>query len=179
MADEEKRLNGADEQPSYSALPENGETVSVDLGFTGNYTHGMDAKGRLIVPAAFREGLGRKFAVCLSPDFKSVALYPLKEWVSRRDEYIALCARDATMRRVLDQFTKYSYVDSEMDGQGRLLLPSVLRGRFLADSREVDVNGSYDHIVVEDSRRSRQEDEDFERDFDDVLSMIASVQKNG
>ena len=69
MADEEKRLNGADEQPSSSALPENGETVSVDLGFTGNYTHGMDAKGRLIVPAAFRDGLGRKFAVCLSPDF--------------------------------------------------------------------------------------------------------------
>ena len=148
-----------------------------DLGFTGNYTHGLDAKGRLIIPASFREALGAKFAVCLSPDFRAIALYPLKAWVDRRNEYIELCKKNATMRRVLDQFTKYSYVDSEMDAQGRLLLPSVLRSRFLNEIREVDVNGAYDHIIVEDSRLSRKCDEDFDLECPDVLSMIAAVQQ--
>lgn len=176
MADEREVRTDAQEQPAASAVSVS-EYSLLDLGFTGNYTHGLDAKGRLIIPASFREALGDRFAVCLSPDFHSIALYPLKAWVQRRDEYIALCQKNATLRKVLDQFTKYSYVDSEMDAQGRLLLPSVLRNRFLSDVREVDVNGAYDHIIVEDSRLSRKADEDFDLECPDVLSMIAGVQK--
>lgn len=174
---EDRELHAEANAQAASAAVHAPELTVLDLGFTGNYTHGLDAKGRLIIPASFREGLGQKFAVCLSPDFKTIALYSLSAWVNRRNEYIALCQKDATMRRILDQFTKYSYVDSEMDAQGRLLLPSVLRTRFLSDTREVDVNGAYDHIIVEDSRKSRKADEDFDLDYPDVLGMIAKVQK--
>ncbi len=148
-----------------------------DLGFTGNYTHGLDAKGRLIIPVVFRDALGPKFAVCPSPDFKKIAVYPLKAWVERRNEYLSLCRKDAEMRRILDRFTKYSYVDSEMDSQGRLLLPSALRTKLLGDTKDVDINGSYDHIVVQDARKSEAEDALFEEDFPDVYAVVARVQK--
>ncbi len=148
-----------------------------ELGFTGKYTHGLDAKGRIIVPVAFRSALGEKFAVCPSPDFRDIAVYPLSAWVSRRDEYVALCQKDAVIRRILDQFTKYSYVDSEMDAQGRLLLPASLRAKLLGDSREVDINGSYDHIIVQDSRRGDETDRRFEEEFPDVYAFVSAVQK--
>ena len=49
-------------------------------GFHGTFLHGLDSKGRMIVPVAFREALGDKFYVCLTPDFKAIALYPESEW---------------------------------------------------------------------------------------------------
>ncbi len=147
------------------------------LGFTGQYTHGLDAKGRVIIPVAFRSALGNRFAVCPSPDFKDIAVYPLKAWVDRRDEYLELCREDATMRRILDQFTKYSYVDSEMDVQGRLLLPAALRAKLLGDTKEVDINGSYDHIIVQDSKCGDDADRKFAEDFPDVYAFVSRVQK--
>ena len=53
-------------------LPETQKTSAAEkkfLGFVGSYTHGIDSKGRLIVPAGFREALGQQFAVCPTPDF--------------------------------------------------------------------------------------------------------------
>ena len=45
----------------------NGGPVSF-LGFVGSYTHGIDAKGRMIIPASFREPLGSRFAVAPTPE---------------------------------------------------------------------------------------------------------------
>ncbi len=175
MEDNRDAKTGADTSATAVSMPS--ADASWDLGFTGNYTHGLDAKGRLIIPVAFREALGPKFAVCPSPDFKKIAVYPLRAWVERRNEYLALCRRDAEIRRILDMFTKYSYVDSEMDTQGRLLLPASLRTKLLGDTKDVDINGSYDHIVVEDARKSEAEDARFEEDFPDVYAVMARVQK--
>ena len=147
------------------------------LGFTGQYSHGLDAKGRIIVPVAFRPALGNRFAVCPSPDFRDIAVYPLKAWIDRRDEYLELCKKNAMMRRVLDQFTKYRYVDSEMDIQGRLLLPAALRTKLLGDTKEVDINGSYDHIIVQDRKCGNEADLQFMKDFPDVYAFVSSVQK--
>ena len=90
---------------------------------------------------------------------------------------LALCRKDASIRRILDQFTKYSYVDSEMDAQGRLLLPQALRNKMLGDAKEVDINGSYDHIIVQDSRRGIDEDTRFLEDFPDVYAVVSTAQQ--
>ena len=168
---EDQQAQPAQVSASASTLPD------FDLGFTGKYTHGLDSKGRLIVPAAFRAALGDRFAVCPSPDFRNIAIYPIRAWVERRNEYVALCRKDASVRRILDMYTKYSFVDSEMDTQGRLLLPFTLRQKMLGDAKEVDVDGSYDHIVVQDSRKGEDEDARFSEDFPDVYAFVASIQK--
>ena len=49
-------------------------------GFRGAYVHGLDTKGRMIVPASFRQALGDRFYICMTPDFKAIAIYPQHEW---------------------------------------------------------------------------------------------------
>ena len=48
-------------------------------GFKGEYNHTVDAKGRLIVPAKFREALGETFVVTKGLD-GCLFLYPNEEW---------------------------------------------------------------------------------------------------
>ena len=55
--------------------------------FIGSYSHSLDAKGRLVVPLAFREQLGETFCIAPSFDFKSIALYPTLMWARMRDRY--------------------------------------------------------------------------------------------
>ena len=147
------------------------------LGFVGSYTHGIDAKGRMIIPAAFREALGSKFAVSPTPDFKAVAIYSLAGWKERRDELVHLVKINAKAQRLLDQFSKYSYVDCEADAQGRLLLPQKIRTWRLGDAREVDVNGAVSHIRVMPADDGRKQDLDFDEEFADPLALIAEIQK--
>ena len=52
--------------------------------FMGEYQHTVDAKGRLIMPAKFRDELGEKFIVTRGLD-QCLFVYPLVEW-SRQEE---------------------------------------------------------------------------------------------
>lgn len=147
------------------------------LGFVGSFTHGIDAKGRMIIPAPFREPLGSRFAVAPTPDFKAVALYPIAGWLERRDELLSLVHVDARAQRLLDQFSKYSYVDCESDAQGRLLLPQKIRAWRLGDAREVDVNGATSHIRILPAADSREQDRLFDEEFADPLALMAQMQQ--
>ncbi len=67
---EESRGVSSGAGPGDAAVSASMDAPQWDLGFTGKYTHGLDAKGRLIIPVAFREALGTRFAVCPCPAFK-------------------------------------------------------------------------------------------------------------
>ncbi|MBR7189319.1 MAG: MraZ N-terminal domain containing protein, partial [Clostridia bacterium] len=48
--------------------------------FSGNYTHNIDPKGRVTIPAAYREALGDHFTIGLNNEFNAIALYPTEKW---------------------------------------------------------------------------------------------------
>lgn len=177
MPNDDARLSNAMESAADGQNHDGNTEKQPFLGFVGSYTHGIDAKGRMIIPASFREPLGTPFAVAPTPDFKAVALYPISGWLQRRDELIALVKINAQAQRLLDQFSKYSYVDCESDAQGRVLLPQKIRSWRLGDTREVDVNGATTHIRVMPAADSRQQDLNFDQEFADPLAMIAAMQK--
>lgn len=175
-------LQGAPNGAENPDAPEHGSTGPGGgglpfLGFLGSFTHGIDAKGRMIIPASFRDALGSRFAVCPTPDFKAIALYPIDGWIGRRDEMLRLLQLDARLQPLVDQFSKYSFVDCESDAQGRLLLPQKIRAWRLGDAREVDVNGAVSHVRIVPAALSREQDQHFDENFDDVLAMIAEIQK--
>ena len=147
------------------------------LGFVGSYPHSIDAKGRMIIPAAFREPLGSRFAVAPSPDFKAVALYPIRDWVNRRNELVSIVRRRPVAQPILDEFTKYSYTDCESDTQGRLLLPQRIRAWRLGDAREVEVNGAYDHIRIIPASAGQEQDRAFNEKYPDPLAFLTSLQE--
>ena len=146
------------------------------LGFVGSYPHSIDAKGRMIIPAAFREALGERFAVAPSPDFQAVALYPIADWIARRDDLAAIAHRKPVAQPILDTFTKYSFTDCEADAQGRLLLPSRIRAWRLGDAWDVEVNGANDHIRIISASAGKDQDRAFDEKYPDPLAFLTSLQ---
>ena len=93
--------------------------------FIGEYNHTIDAKGRLIVPAKFREQLGDEFVVTKGLDGCLFA-YADSEWKSLEEKLYALPLTNANARK----FTRFFLAGAcacEFDKQGRILLPAVLR----------------------------------------------------
>ena len=178
--DQDDRL--ADRQPEAEQTPDsskNREEETEFFGFVGSYSHSIDTKGRVIIPADFREALGKRFAVCPTPDFKAVGIYTLAGWKQRQRYLVSMLDKDAEAQDMLDQFSKYSYINCETDAQGRLLLPQGIRTELLNDVRNVDVNGATTHIRLLSSDASKEEDRLFREKFPDPLAALAEMQRHG
>ena len=50
------------------------------MAFSGSFEHSLDGKGRVIIPASFREALGENFTITINPTRTAVAIYPKADW---------------------------------------------------------------------------------------------------
>ncbi|MCM3594413.1 division/cell wall cluster transcriptional repressor MraZ [Metabacillus idriensis] len=92
--------------------------------FMGEYHHTIDAKGRMIVPAKFREELGETFVITRGLD-QCLFGYPMSEWKLIEDKLKALplTKKDA---RAFTRFFFSGAVECELDKQGRINLAGPL-----------------------------------------------------
>ncbi|EUJ35899.1 division/cell wall cluster transcriptional repressor MraZ [Brochothrix thermosphacta] len=92
--------------------------------FMGEYAHNIDVKGRLIMPAKFREQLGEHFVVTRGLD-KCLFVYPMYEWeiLAAKLRELPLTKKDA---RAFSRFFLSGAVECELDKQGRINLPQNL-----------------------------------------------------
>ena len=111
----------------------------------GEYTHVIDAKGRLFIPAKFRDELGYSFVITKGLS-RCLSIYPMQEWERFEAKINALPTRQA---RSVQLFFIASSQDCELDGQGRVLIPQKLREYAGLDKNTV-VAGMTDHIEVWD-----------------------------
>ena len=93
--------------------------------FVGEFNHSIDAKGRVIVPARFRDILGSRFKIGVSLD-PCLTIYSNESWESFYEGLESLPANSEKMRSVVRYFTAGTF-EVELDGQGRILLPQQLR----------------------------------------------------
>ncbi len=93
--------------------------------FMGEYQHSLDDKGRLTIPAKFRNGLGDRFIATKGLD-NCLFLYPLPEWeqIELKLKTLPFTRADA---RAFMRFFFSGAVDCELDKQGRINLPPTLR----------------------------------------------------
>jgi len=94
--------------------------------FAGSEQHALDHKGRLIVPARFRERLGPQFVLTITPPDQCLALYPTATWIEFCGRLEAVRNKDDRYRRYL----RYLFSHSEevgCDSQGRVVVPALLR----------------------------------------------------
>jgi len=94
--------------------------------FKGTYHHRIDAKGRLPVPAAFRRLLGDEGLVVVTLLDQCLALYSPAEWAKLEAQLAALPAFSKPVK-ALTRLLASRAADCEIDVQGRILLPPVLR----------------------------------------------------
>ena len=92
----------------------------------GEYSHNIDAKGRLIIPAKFRDDLGEHFVITKGME-NCLYVYPEDEWTTFEAKLNALPTTTDKKARALAYFFQGSATDGDLDKQGRTLIPSVLR----------------------------------------------------
>jgi MraZ protein len=97
--------------------------------FRGNHPTRVDEKGRLKVPAEFKRVIDEKYAqkfYITSLDGIVAQVYPFEEWERIEQKLAALSTYNPTKKKFLTRTNYYGQV-VEMDGQGRLLVPQILR----------------------------------------------------
>jgi transcriptional regulator MraZ len=92
--------------------------------FMGEYHHNVDTKGRLIVPAKFREDLGEMFVLTRGLD-QCLFGYPLNEWkiIEEKLKGLPMTKKDA---RAFTRFFFSGATECEIDKQGRINISSPL-----------------------------------------------------
>lgn len=93
--------------------------------FMGEYNHTVDAKGRVIVPFKFREQLGEEFVVTKGLD-GCLFVYENSEWKILEEKLHTLPLTNTNARK-FSRFFLAGATTCEVDKQGRILLPAVLR----------------------------------------------------
>lgn len=93
--------------------------------FMGEYHHTIDEKGRMIIPAKFREELGPTFVVTRGMD-KCLFVYPEQEWkqLEQKLKTLPFTKKDA---RAFTRFFFSGAAESELDKQGRVNIAPTLR----------------------------------------------------
>src|SRR5574337_655267 len=101
----------------------------------------VDDKGRLKIPAAFLDALkeyGNQFYIT-STTGESAVIYPMRVWVEIEEKLSKISSHNRAKKKFLTRANYFGQV-VEMDGQGRVLLPQVLREAAQMKG-EVDVLG--------------------------------------
>jgi MraZ protein len=114
----------------------------------GNSPAKVDEKGRVKIPAVYLDLLkewGERFYVT-SENGDRAYIYPMKVWNEIEEKLAKLSGHNRTKQKFLNRTNYYGQV-VELDGQGRLLIPAVLREAAQMKG-EVDVLGHLNHLEV-------------------------------
>ncbi|MFN2527331.1 MAG: division/cell wall cluster transcriptional repressor MraZ [Candidatus Baltobacteraceae bacterium] len=114
--------------------------------FTGSVEHALDDKGRLIVPARFRERLGAGFVLTIAQPDPCLVLYPTVTWAEFCNRLEAAPRKDERFRRLVRHLFAHTE-EVACDAQGRLLIPTPLR-TYAGMERDIISIGSLTRVEV-------------------------------
>ena len=95
--------------------------------FSGHVDHALDVKGRLIVPARFREILGSRFVLSIALGDPCLVLLTQDVYAARCRQLQASPNKDARFWKFYREINRLTESRAECDNQGRLLIPPDLR----------------------------------------------------
>ena len=100
------------------------------IRFRGVSNLSLDAKGRIVLPARYRERLveisDSQLVVTIDTDQPCLLIYPLNEWELIEEKIEALPSFNPTTRRIQRLLIGHA-TDIEVDTNGRMLLSNPLR----------------------------------------------------
>ncbi|WP_461213499.1 division/cell wall cluster transcriptional repressor MraZ [Lacticaseibacillus sp. GG6-2] len=131
----------------------------------GEFHHSIDAKGRLIVPAKFREALGPAFVLTRGMD-GCLFGYPLSEWQKLQEKLAGLPLAKKSAR-TFSRLLLSGAAECELDKQGRINLPNNLIAH-AALTKACVLIGVSTRIEIWSAERWAAYSEEAEDDFDDI-----------
>ena len=115
--------------------------------FIGEYSHNLDDKGRVAVPAKFRATLKGGAVVTRGLD-SCLFLYTKKEWQELAGKLAKLPISKANTR-AFARLMLAGAMDVDFDNQGRIMLPEYLR-KFAGLKKNLIIAGLYDRLEIWD-----------------------------
>ena len=142
----------------------------VSAMFMSEYNHTLDTKGRLIIPAKFREVLGEEFVISKGMD-GCLFVYANDDWNAFEQKLTSLPLINKEAR----QFARFFLAGAatvEVDKQGRILLPAHLR-EFAGLEKDVVLVGVGSRVEIW-SKERYLENNDFD-DMDEIAEHMAEL----
>lgn len=140
--------------------------------FIGEYTHTLDPKNRLSLPAKFRKDLGRVVVLTRGLD-RCLFVYPKKEWAKEADSRAKHAGGTAAARGLARLFLAGA-MEAEVDGAGRVLIPDHLR-EFAALKSKAVVAGVAGRVEIWDEGAWKKYTAAIERDADAFAESLGNT----
>lgn len=140
--------------------------------FMGEYQHSLDAKGRLIIPAKFRDELGEGAILTRGLD-NCLFLFPQEEWSILESKLKTLPLTKGDAR----QFVRFLFsgaTECELDKQGRIILPNNLR-EFASIDKDAVVIGVSSRVEIWSKEKWDSYVQDAEDSFEDIAENIVDL----
>lgn len=137
--------------------------------FKGEYQHSLDDKGRVIIPARLRNGLGDRFMVTRGLD-QCLFIYPLSEWtrIEQKVKELPFTRSDA---RAFTRLFFSGAAEVEADKQGRVLIPQNLR-EYAGIDREVMIIGVSSRVEVWSEQAWKKYSSEANSNFEQVAEKL-------
>ncbi len=141
-------------------------------GFVGEYLHSVDNKGRMALPAKFRDLLGPRFFIARGLD-KCLFVYPSEEWaqVVQKIKEMPLNQGDS---RAYARYFLSGATEVEPDKQGRIVLPANLR-EYAGLTKDVYVLGVGSRAEVWDKSEWDELKAEIGKSFSKIAESVAGV----
>jgi MraZ protein len=139
--------------------------------FMSEYRHTVDTKGRLIIPAKFREELGEQFYLTRGLD-GCLFVFPENEWQEFQSK---LCELPVTFNKQARQFVRFfttGATQGQFDKQGRISIPQTLR-EYAGIEKEAVVAGSLNKLEIW-SRERWDQNNSFEN-MDEIAASLEGL----
>jgi len=145
--------------------------------FRGSSFHTIDSKGRIKIPARFRDVIktDRINGVMLSRMDGGLVAYTNEEWQKIENTILALADKSESMRRFRRVFIGGSF-ECNCDKQDRILIPPILRQYAIFD-KEIVIVGVLDHFEIWSRENWERENLHLEKDMkkEEVRNEIAKL----
>jgi MraZ protein len=116
----------------------------------GNFDHKLDAKGRLVLPACFRDELGSRVVATVIGG-RCISVYPEESWVKVMERLEALSVESSKGDDIQRRILANSY-NLEIDSMGRVLIPEKIRTS-VNIVQDVCINGKDKKLEIWDATR--------------------------
>lgn len=138
----------------------------------GEYKHNLDTKGRMAIPAKFREELKSGAIITRGLD-NCLFIFTNKEWETLAQKLVTLPLAQANSRAFV-RLMMSGASDVEVDSQGRVLIPDYLR-KYADLSKQVVVAGLYNRIEVWDFEKWEKYKSKTESSSDEIAEKLGEL----
>lgn len=140
--------------------------------FIGEYKHTVDNKGRVAIPAKFRQKLKKGSVVTKGLD-NCLVIYPQSEWQELAGKLSSLPISQANSR-AFSRLMLAGAMDVDLDKQGRVVLPEYLRSYATIEKKAVIV-GLYNRLEVWSEDKWLKYSQETESSSNDIAEQLAEL----